>query len=165
MAKTHPLVRVGAVPFGRGVFARREIAAGETLGEVTGRVKHDPEYYSNYCIDLGGPFSLEPYAPFRFLNHCCAPNARFVTVDVEYEDGSPAPSEVYVEAIADIAKGAELTIDYGWSADAAIKCLCGSAQCRGWVVAPEELAGLLDRKAREKAARQARRKPSAVATR
>jgi hypothetical protein len=57
----------------------------------------------------------------------------------EYEDGTPAPSEVYVEALCDIPKGEEVRIDYKWAAFGAIKCLCGSHACRGWVVAEEEL--------------------------
>lgn len=166
MAVSNPLVRVGQVPFGRGVFARQAIPAGATIGQVSGRVIYDPNYASNYCIDLGHPVSMEPFAPFRFLNHCCTPNSQFVTVDVQYEDGTPAPCEVYVEALTDIEPGQELTIDYSWSADAAIKCLCGSAQCRGWVVSADELADLLARKQREAAKRReakARREAAAQA--
>lgn len=143
MAAAHPLVRVGKVPFGKGLFARRFIARGESIGIVTGKVILDPEYASAYCIDLGSDMSLEPRAPFRYLNHCCEPNSQLLTVDCEFEDGSPAPPEVHVEAIQDIPAGAELTIDYQWSADGAIKCLCGAATCRGWVVCPEELPKLL----------------------
>ena len=51
-----------------------------------------------------------------------------------------------VEVLTDIPQGAELTIDYQWSAYGAIKCLCGSSDCRGWVVAAEELADLLKSK-------------------
>lgn len=145
MAEAHPLVRVGKVPFGKGLFARRAIAKGELIGIVTGRVIHDPHYASSYCIDLGKDMSLEPRAPFRYLNHCCEPNSQLFSVDCEYEDGSPAPPEIHVEAIADIPEGAELTIDYAWSADGAIKCLCGAATCRGWVVCPTELPKLLKR--------------------
>ena len=149
MSVGNPWVRVGKVPFGRGVFARQDIPAGTTLGLVTGKIIDDPDYASSYCIDLGDPLSLEPHAPFRYLNHCCAPNSLLHTVDAEYEDGTPAPSEVHVEALLDIPKGAELTIDYQWSASGAIACLCGSSECRGWVVAKEELADLLKSQAVE----------------
>ena len=140
------LVRVGKVPFGRGVFARQDITAGTDLGRVKGKIIDDPEYASSYCIDLGDSMSLEPQAPFRFLNHCCTPNCHLQTFDVVYDDGTPAPAEVMVEALADIPEGAELTIDYQWSASGAIKCLCGSSDCRGWVVAEEELADLIKMK-------------------
>lgn len=145
MAEAHPLVRVGKVPFGKGLFARRAIAKGESIGQVTGRVIHDPDYTSSYCIDLGSEMSLEPRAPFRYLNHCCDPNSQLFSFDCEYEDGTAAPPEIHVEAIADIPEGAELTIDYAWGADGAIKCLCGAAACRGWVVCPEELPTVLKR--------------------
>ena len=35
--------------------------------------------------------------------------------------------------------GDELTIDYAWEAEAAIPCLCAAENCRGWIVAIEEL--------------------------
>jgi uncharacterized protein len=136
-------VRVGKVPFGKGVFARRDIPQGTVIGEVEGRVIDDANYATSYCIDLGGTLSLEPRAPFRFLNHCCTPNSTLCIAEVTYDDGSPAPSEVTIEALEDIPKGAEVTIDYRWAAFGAIKCLCGSPKCRGWVVAEEELPKLL----------------------
>lgn len=140
------LVRVAKVSFGRGVFAAQNIPAGTEVGQVTGRVIDDPEYTSAYCIDLGDSLSLEPSAPFRYLNHCCTPNCQLQTYSLTYDDGSPAPSEVHVVALSDIAEGDELTIDYQWSASGAIKCLCGSNNCRGWVVAVEELDELLKSK-------------------
>jgi hypothetical protein len=142
-------VKVGKVPFGKGVFARQDIPKGTVLGRVEGRVIDDPDYATTYCIDLGGTLSLEPRAPFRFLNHCCTPNSSLCIWESEYEDGTPAPSEVTVESLEDIPKGAEITIDYKWAAFGAIKCLCGSKQCRGWVVAEEELPKLLRSKRRK----------------
>jgi uncharacterized protein len=142
MSTANPWVVVGRVPFGRGVFARRDIPAGTDLGQVTGRVIDDPEYASAYCIDLGNAQSLEPRSPFRYLNHRCEPNCALHLCDVVYDDGTTGPPEVHTEALVDIPAGTELTIDYQWSADGAIKCLCGSAKCRGWVVAIEELPKL-----------------------
>lgn len=133
-------VKVGHVTFGKGVFARQDIPKGTVIGHVEGRVIDDPNYATSYCIDLGGSLSLEPRAPFRYLNHCCSPNSRLWIQEVVYDDGTPAPSEVSVEALCDIPEGAEITIDYQWSAYGAIKCLCGSSKCRGWVVAEEELS-------------------------
>ena len=143
MSLEQTLVRVGKVPFGKGVFARKDIPAGMTIGLVEGRVIDDPDYATSYCIDLGGSLSLEPRAPFRYLNHCCSPNSTLCIAEVTYPDGTPAPAEVTVETLAFIPKGAELTIDYCWSAYGAIKCLCGSPVCRGWVVSAEELPKLL----------------------
>jgi hypothetical protein len=140
MPTTASWVRVGRVSFGRGVFARQHIPEGTPLGIVAGKVVDDPAYASAYCIDLGNDTSLEPRAPFRYLNHSCAPNCDLSLVECEYEDGTTAPPEVHVAALRDIAEGEQLTIDYAWSADGAIPCLCGAAACRGWVVAAEELS-------------------------
>jgi len=148
MSAAHPWVKVGKVSFGKGVFARKAIPEGTELGQVLGRVIDDPDYVSTYCIDLGGSLSLEPRTPFRYLNHRCEPNCALHMVTMTYSDGSDAPAEIHVEALRDIAEGEELTIDYQWSAEGAIKCLCGSDNCRGWVVAAEELPKLLKSKSR-----------------
>lgn len=143
MSTANPWVMVGQVSFGKGVFARQAIPEGTELGQVLGKVIDDPDYASPYCIDLGDSLSLEPRSPFRFLNHRCEPNCALQLMEVTFADGSNAPSEIHIAAVADIPEGAELTIDYQWSADGAIKCLCGSNQCRGWVVAAEELPKLM----------------------
>lgn len=150
MATANPWVMVGKVSYGKGVFARKPIPKGTEIGQVLGKVIDDPEYVSAYCIDLGGSLSLEPRTPFRYLNHRCEPNCALHLIEVEYEDGSSAPSEIHITAEQDIPEGAELTIDYQWSADGAIKCLCGSSLCRGWVVAVEELPKLLKSRSRSK---------------
>ena len=53
--------------------------------------------------------------------------------------------EIWVETTRDIMPGEELTIDYSWPADRAMKCLCGAKTCRGWIVDPEELDELLNK--------------------
>ena len=49
-----------------------------------------------------------------------------------------ADAEIWVESVQDILPGDELTIDYSWPADRAVKCLCGKPKCRGWIVDPAE---------------------------
>jgi uncharacterized protein len=146
MASQSKWVRVGKVSYGKGVFAASDLPSGLELGEVAGRVIDDAEYVSSYCIDLGGTLSLEPRAPFRYLNHSCEPNCQLVHQLTEFEDGSPPQPSIYVETLKPIPAGAELTIDYSWSADGAIPCLCGAASCRGWVVDPAELHLLAPKK-------------------
>jgi hypothetical protein len=53
-----------------------------------------------------------------------------------FEDDADA--EIWIEAIHDIMPNEELTIDYAWPADRAVKCLCGKPKCRGWIVDPAE---------------------------
>jgi hypothetical protein len=55
-----------------------------------------------------------------------------------------ADAEIWVESIRDIMPSEELTIDYAWPADRAVKCLCGKPQCRGWIVDPAEREWLAD---------------------
>lgn len=134
-------VRIGRTPLGRGVFARRRFRAEQVIGVIRGQVIDDPEYTSNYCMDLGEGRSLEPVAPFCYLNHSCEPNCELFS----WETDEPAPLDrLWLQALRPIEPGEELTIDYAWPAEAAIPCGCGAAGCRGWIVAAEEL-DLLER--------------------
>jgi len=126
-------LKVGPARLGLGVFARRAIVTGESVGEVTGLVRDDPDYSTDYCMDLGGDMSLEPDAPFRYLNHSCDPNCELVLIETEEEDGSDGIPEIWLETLRPIAPGEEMTIDYGWPADTEVRCLCGSPRCRGWI--------------------------------
>ena len=59
---------------------------------------------------------------FRFINHSCAPNTFFRC--------TPERAEIY--ALRDIARGEELTVDYGESQhEGRLPCRCGAARCRG----------------------------------
>lgn len=135
-ATTTAAVRVRKISYGRGVFAARDFRKGQRIAELTGRVIDDPDYASEYCVDLGGRFSLEPAAPFRYLNHCCTPNAELWVLDGDDEQ----PGRVVLAALRTIRAGEQLTIDYAWPWHSAIPCLCGSDDCRGWVVAADDLA-------------------------
>lgn len=138
------VVRVGQAAYGKGVYARRRFKKGAVVGEVTGQVIEIPGYDSNYCIDLGGTRSLEPVAPFRFINHSCTPNCQFVWEEPA-KPTDPLPTSVMVQTLRTIEPGEELTIDYCWPAAAAIRCGCRSPRCRGWIVDAAELS-LLDAK-------------------
>jgi hypothetical protein len=58
-------------------------------------------------------------------------------IEPEFEDD--VDSEIWVEALRDILPGEQLTIDYAWPAEKAIKCQCGCKSCRGWIIAADEL--------------------------
>lgn len=136
-------VRVGATSVGQGVFALRRFRKGACLAPVTGTVVKGADYEgSEYAIDLTPDTTLEPGPPFRFLNHSCDPNCALVLSEEENDAGEVVSFTVYLEALRAIRSGEELTIDYGWSAEAAIPCHCGAASCRHWVVAESELARL-----------------------
>ena len=125
-------VRTGPSRHGFGVFAIRECKAGEVVGELTGQVIQDPDYESDYCIEIDSEISLEPDEPFRFINHSCNPNCQLAC-------SADNPMEIWVEAIRDIEPEEEITIDYAWPAESAIVCGCGSPNCRGWIVSSDQL--------------------------
>ena len=135
-------VCVRPATYGLGVFACRQIRRRETVGRVRGNVVHDAAYGSPYCIDLGDGRRLEPDEPFRCLNHSCQPNCELL--DLTPGDASRNQYDLFVKALRPIAAGEELTIDYAWSAEAAIVCGCRAANCRGWIVAAEQLPRVLE---------------------
>ena len=137
-------VNIGDAQYGKGLYSTRHFAVGEQIGEIAGTRFQDDEYGSDYCIDLGDGMSLEPGAPFRYMNHSCDPNCRLFVL-YNSDDTPLEQRHVIVEAQTAIAAGDELTIDYEWPASGAIPCGCGASSCRGWIVAPDELHLLPDR--------------------
>jgi hypothetical protein len=127
---------------GLGVFTCRHFRRREKIGRLHGDVIHDPAYGSRYAVDLGQDRRLEPAEPFRFLNHSCQPNCELL--DLTRPDAGRNEHALYVKALRPIAAGEELTIDYAWSAEAAIVCGCRAAQCRGWIVAADQLPRVLE---------------------
>lgn len=134
---------------GKGVFALRDLRAGEVLIEYTGeridwqtaldRHPHDPKdpnhtfYFSledGRCIDAkyGGNAS-------RWINHSCAPNC----------ESDEQGGRVHILASRDIAAGEELFYDYGLTIEerytpklkALYPCWCGAPKCRGTILAPK----------------------------
>ena len=124
---------------GRGVYAGRKHCFEEVIGEVAGTHIDDAGYGSDYCMDLGEAGTLEPDAPFRFMNHSCEPNCALEWHDLTAPGESAPRRRLFVVALDDIARGEQLTIDYGWPASRALRCRCQAAACRGWVVAAGEL--------------------------
>jgi hypothetical protein len=132
-------VRVGPSSCGHGVFARGGFRAGETIAEIRGEIIDDLDYWSAYCIDLGGGEVLEPSAPFRYLNHSCRPNCELVNYSAWDDESGLLNHATSLKALSPIEPGEQLTIDYAWPPSCAIPCLCGSSNCRGWIVAEGEV--------------------------
>ena len=55
-------------------------------------------------MDLGENQSLEPDAPYRYVNHSCEPNCELYQIDIEDEFGVVHPM-IVIEARRDIAAG------------------------------------------------------------
>jgi hypothetical protein len=129
-------------PVGKGVFARRPFRKGQAVGLMRGTIIPGDDYDPSYCVDMGELGVLDPKTPFRYLNHSCDPNCELVEWDAEADE----VPEIWVHALRAVRPDDQLTIDYAWAADAAIRCKCGSDKCRGWVVDEAELPLLARRK-------------------
>lgn len=116
---------------GRGVFARRAFDARRVIGEIDGRVM-PADVESDYIMDLDGKAGLDPVRPFRFLNHSCEPNCELLLWKYR-RDRDDGVHRLWLQTTREISIGDELTIDYEWPAATSLRCLCGSALCRGWV--------------------------------
>lgn len=131
------MLRVGDSRNGRGVFAAEPIRAAQSLGRIDGRVMRADDVSMDHFDLEYRSLVLVPHSPFRYLNHSCAPNAAVAMM--ERPRRRPL---LWLEALRDIALGEEITIDYGFAAEDAFPCRCGTAECRGWVVAQSELPRL-----------------------
>jgi hypothetical protein len=131
-------VRVGSSGCGLGVFSLRSFSAREVIGPIEGQFFGNDSYESDYCMSLGDNGCIEPDAPFRFLNHSCQPNCSLAEYETEQPDGNWV-AELWLTVDKEIAPGEQMTIDYGWPAEHAERCHCGSATCRHWIVAADEL--------------------------
>ena len=131
-------IRVGPSSCGLGVFALQAFALHDRIGPIRGTVIEDPSYESDYCMELGDHCALEPDSPFRFVNHSCHPNCELVEVTRPPHSKSSGHGILWLEVLDEILAGEQLTIDYAWPACVAIPCNCGSAGCRGWIVAEED---------------------------
>jgi len=134
---------------GRGVFAQRDIAAGECVIEYKGReitwdeaqvraeesgAPHNHTFFfslSNGNVIDGGDHGNAA----RYINHSCGPNCEAI------ED----EGRIYIYALCDILSGEELSYSYPLIYEgrhtAAIKrafaCRCGAPNCTGTMLAPK----------------------------
>lgn len=134
---------------GQGVFARKKIPAGTRIFEYAGKRISGKEADRRTPSDPDDPFHTFFFMlssgkiidgndggnDARWINHCCEPNCE----TEEDESGK----HVYVVALRDIARGEELSFDYGLVLEgrktakvkAQYACLCGTPSCRGTMLA------------------------------
>jgi SET domain-containing protein len=133
---------------GYGVIATRDIAADEVIAEVEGIVyTREALGDDTYCLWVHDDCYLDMVDQTRWINHSCDPNA---TVDAD-EDGSGG-AWARITALREIRAGEEITYHYAFSQELAERCACGSPECQGWIVDPDEMPELQARLAREQAA-------------
>ncbi len=134
---------------GEGAFALRRIRKGTRIIEYLGERVSQDEADRRYDDDgQEHPrvllFSVDDRTVIdagvngndaRFINHSCDPNCRAVT----------SRGRVHIWAIRDISAGEELTYDYNLTREGVgeaeaytrYACRCGSATCRGTMLAPK----------------------------
>ena len=158
---------------GNGVFAVQDIAEGETLIEYKGEIiswkealrrhPHDPTqpqhtFYFHVDDDRVIDGNVDGNAA-RWINHSCEPNC----------EADEQKGRVFIKALRNIAAGEELSYDYGLIIDepytrkllSEFPCWCGSEDCRGTLLAPnDDEAGKKKKKKKKakKAAKQAEKK-------
>ena len=132
---------------GKGVFATRQLAAGERVIEYVGEVismaqaiarhPHDPsnpDHTFYFHLDNGRVIdALHGGNDSKWINHSCRPNC------VPDEDRG----RIFILTRRLVFKGEELTFDYGLVSDepmsealkARYACRCGAKKCRGTMLA------------------------------
>ena len=148
---------------GSGVYAAKDIPEGTRIIEYVGE-KIDKEESEKraleqmahaeesgdaavYIFTLSKKWDVDGNVPWntaRLLNHSCAPNC-----ETWIEEKS-----IFIYAQRTIAKGEELTFDYGFDLECYEDhpCLCGSDNCVGYIVSQDywdELRALLAEKGEE----------------
>lgn len=124
---------------GTGLFAKKDIPAGEKIIEYTGEKitkaegnrRYDEQARKNqiYLFELNSRYDIDGSTKgniAKYANHSCDPNAETIV-----EKG-----EIWLVALEDIGKGEEITFDYNFPLFDYEKrpCKCGSDNCRGWII-------------------------------
>ena len=150
---------------GRGAFATRLIREGTCIVEYTGERISDDEAERRYDDDASDRhhtflFAVESNVNIdgavggneaAFINHSCDPNCEAVATD----------KRIYIHALRTIQPGTDVTYDYRYARQGTTEaearriypCRCGTAACRGTILAPEKKK---KRKTAKKASRRAR---------
>jgi|TARA_B100001093_G_scaffold381507_1_gene367034 hypothetical protein len=156
-----------------GLFATRSIAKDteiiEYVGEIISKKEADErgqallessagtDNASVYIFILDDDRDIDgavPYNTARLINHSCKPNCEAQIVDDE---------EIWIVSLTTIAKGEELTFDYGFDLEhyEDHPCRCGKPNCVGYIVAKEhwpELSKLVNAKAKKKTTSKGKKK-------
>jgi SET domain-containing protein len=119
------LLAIRKSKFGRGLFAKANIAAGTLLCTVTGRLltfQQTLELNENesYGLQIGPDSYILCEPPFLYSNHSCTPNCAL-------------NAQLQMFTLCDIKKDGELYWDYSTSMlerHWTMPCLCGATNCR-----------------------------------
>lgn len=131
---------------GRGLFAARDLAAGEKLieykGKRYGKGEH-PELQDDGVtkfLGLSDGTGIDGTGWAALANHGCEPNC-----ELQEEEGRGGKLRAWLHALRDIRQGEELVWDYCLdvksrkAAYADWACACGAEECRGTMADPKKL--------------------------
>ncbi|NEN75245.1 SET domain-containing protein [Pelistega sp. NLN82] len=158
MIKTPKLKKIKGYPWhevkqstlhGTGVFALKDIPAGTRIMEYGGKRITAEQADALFPVNPDDPFHTFFFSlqngnvidggqagnDARWINHSCNPNCE--------TQESKKGKRVFIYALRDIQKGEELFYDYCLSIEGRLtqkrkqeyRCLCGSPQCRGTMLA------------------------------
>lgn len=86
---------------GAGVFAKRVFADGEFIGIISGVIHEAVDEECMYALTFGDSeidVAVEPFWPFKYLNHANDPNTN---------------GEIILRAVRRIEEGEEISMSYG----------------------------------------------------
>jgi SET domain-containing protein len=119
---------------GYGVVATRDFSKGDVIVEVDGVLwQEDDPVDDRYSLWIDDGVYLDMVDQTRWINHSCDPNG-----EIEAELDGQGGAWARVVALRPIQSGQEITYDYGFLAEQAEPCACGSPLCRGFIVDQEE---------------------------
>ncbi len=144
---TSPWLKVRRSPIhGRGIVASKDIPSGTRIIEYEGEritkavsERRDEERAARaakggdgcvYIFEINKRHDLDGHMAWntaRLINHSCEPNC----------ESEKVRGHIWITARRDIAKGEELTFDYGFDVEnwKEHPCLCGTKRCVGYIVA------------------------------
>jgi len=125
---TRPFAKGDRVCFGDGVLYKEDDDFDDTYALIL--PAEDSGLGTNYFWDL--------VDQTRWFNHSCDPNTEVLSK----WDHEANTCRAWWVALRDIPVGEEITYDYGFVADVAEVCACGSPKCRGLIVDPDDAANV-----------------------
>jgi SET domain-containing protein len=138
---------------GMGLFAARDLAAGEKLIEYKGRrygKGEHPEMQDDGVtkfLGLSDGTGIDGTGWAALANHGCDPNC-----ELQEEEGRGERLRAWLYALKDVKQGEELVWDYRLevksrkAAYADWACACGADECRGTMANPERIRGAAPRR-------------------
>jgi len=119
---------IRACDLGLGVFASRDLMAGEIILAIEGPIIDFAETKRRgprecMAIQIGPDHYIDTQPPGVFVNHSCEPNAGI-------------RKSRHLTALREIRRGQEIRYDYSTTMEEhsfTMQCLCGAPTCREWV--------------------------------